>query len=170
MDMEFSEHDLTNKGNGEPSQDPVRKVSKSGKAQPSPAYSGPMTSPAGVFDYWRVFLNRKGTVLIAAVLGTAIGLLISFPRTPIYQSRTTLEIQGLNDNLLNTREVNPSAPSVISTAFEEIQTQIKILKSDTLIGEVMKRFGVGHSPVPLTRLNRWRIALGLVKTQTSSAR
>ena len=170
MDMEFSEHDLTNKGNGEPSQDAVRKVSKSGKPQQSSAYSGPMTSPAGVFDYWRVFLNRKGTVLIAAVLGTAIGLLISFPRTPIYQARTTLEIQGLNDNLLNTREVNPSAPSVISTAFEEIQTQIKILKSDSLIGQVMKRFGLTHSADPLTRLTKWRIALGIAKTSAASAR
>ena len=169
--MEFSEDDLTNNNQRQPSHGELSKVTRGGrKSQQNPAYSAPMVSPAGVFDYWRVFLNRKGTVLIAAALGTAIGLLISVPRTPIYQARTTVEIQGLNDNLLNTREVNPSAPSVSSTAFEEIQTQIKILKSDSLIGQVMNRFGVTHSVDPLTRLARWRIALGMAKTSASSAR
>src|SRR5438067_9659730 len=170
MDMEFSEHDSTNNGNGQPSHGSLPKVNKTGRSPQSSAYSGPMVSPAGIFDYWRVFLNRKGTVLIAAVLGTAVGLLISVPRTPIYEARTTLEIQGLNDNLLNTREVNPSAPSVIITAFEEIQTQIKILKSHTLIAQVMKKFGLTHSPEPLTRLTRWRIALGIAKATAASAR
>jgi succinoglycan biosynthesis transport protein ExoP len=169
--MEFSEHDLTNQGNGQQSHGELPRVTKSGrKSQQNPAYSGPMVSPAGIFDYWRVFLNRKGTVLITAALGTAMGLLISVPRTPIYQARTTLEIQGLNENLLNTRDVNPAASSVSSTAFEEIQTQIKILKSDSLVGQVMNRFGVTHSVEPLTRLTRWRIALGIAKTTAFSAR
>jgi uncharacterized protein involved in exopolysaccharide biosynthesis len=90
------------------------------------AVSGPPTS---LFEYWHLFMKRKGTLLIAAVLGTCLGLLISLPRTPIYQARTTLEILGLNDNLLNTREVNPASPSVSTTAFEQIQTQIRLLQS-----------------------------------------
>jgi capsular exopolysaccharide synthesis family protein len=170
--MEFSEHENSNNyNNGKPSHGELSKVTKGGrKLQQNPAYSGPMVTQAGVFDYWRVFLNRKGTILITAALGIAIGLVVSVPRTPIYQARTTVEIQGLNDNLLNTRDVNPSAPSVISTASEEIQTQIKILKSDSLIAQVMNRFGVSHSADPLTRLKRWRLALGLIKTSTTSAR
>src|SRR2546430_9302414 len=100
--MEFSEHDLTNKGNGEPSQDPVRKVSKSGKPQPSPAYSGPMTSPAGVFDYWRVFFNRQGNVPIPAGLGTAIGFFLPFSPTPNFQGRAKPRISSLKHKHLKT--------------------------------------------------------------------
>ena len=169
--MEFSEKDSTDKSNCQPAHGTLLELTKDrGKLQQNPVYSGPIVAPAGIFDYWRVFVNRKGTVLITGVLGIAVGLMISVPRTPIYQARTTVEIQGLNENLLNTRDVNPSAPSVISTASEEIQTQIKILKSDSLIALVMSRFGVTHSTDPLKRFTRWRMALGLVKTGTSSAR
>jgi len=169
--MELSEHDSRKNGDNQRSGSESSRATKRGKTSgQNPAYSGPMVSPAGIFDYWQVVLNRKGTILVTAVLGIVVGLLISVPRTPIYQARTTLEIQGLNDNLLNTREVNPSAPSVISTAFEEIQTQIKILKSDSLIGQVMNRFGFNHSAEPLTRLTRWRTALGMAKASASSTR
>src|SRR5262245_30677090 len=144
--MEFSEKDSTDKSYCQPSHGELLKLTKGGgKLQQNSVYSWPIVTPAGIFDYWRVFVNRKGTVLITGVLGIAVGLMISVPRTPIYQARTTVEIQGLNENLLNTRDVNPSAPSVISTASEEIQTQIKILKSDSLIAVVMSRFGVTHS-------------------------
>jgi capsular exopolysaccharide synthesis family protein len=131
------------------------------------AVSGPPTS---LFEYWHLFMKRKGTLLIAAVLGTCLGLLISLPRTPIYQARTTLEILGLNDNLLNTREVNPASPSVSTTAFEQIQTQIRLLQSESLIRQVVGKMGVtGSLPQP-TRLTKWRSALGLTETQGTSSR
>src|ERR1700757_405636 len=79
--------------------------------------------PMTLFEYGRVLLRYKGVLLIAAVLGMGIGLLISYPRTRIYQAHTSLEIQGLNENLLNTREVNPTAPSGGGTALEEMETQ-----------------------------------------------
>src|SRR5438094_10048889 len=110
--MDLREHDPGNNQNGKPPQGELHQMAQSGRKSESAAYSGPMATQAGIFDYWRVFVSRKGTLLIAAVLGATVGLVISVPRTPIYQARTTIEIQGLNDNLLNTRDVNPSAPSV----------------------------------------------------------
>jgi capsular exopolysaccharide synthesis family protein len=92
------------------------------------------------------------------------------PRTPIYEAHTTLEIQGLNENLLNTRDVNPSAPAVNSSAVEEIQTHIKILQSESLIGRVISKFGLTGSFTPLSRLARWRAALGMSRSNPASAR
>src|SRR5437867_3482253 len=62
----------------------------------------------GLLEYWRMIRRHQGTVLVIAALGAVTGVLIGLPQTPIYRSRTTIEIQPLNENLLNTREVNPT--------------------------------------------------------------
>src|SRR5437879_9542840 len=100
------------------------------------AYEAAVAPPMTLFEYGRLLLQRKGVLLIAAVLGTGLGLLVSMPRTRVYQAHTTLEIQGFNENLLNTREVNPTASGNISF-LEEMETQIKILQSESLIGRVI---------------------------------
>jgi len=124
--------------------------------------------PMTLFEYWRLLLRRKGVLLVAGVLGMSVGLLISMPRTRIYQAHTTLEIQNLNENLLNTREVNPAAGT--TSAAEEMQTQIKILQSESLIGRVMNGFGLTSSFIAPTRLEKWRAALGFSSSLPASDR
>lgn len=138
--------------------------------RPGSGSDGNTTLPPSLFEYWRLLLRRKGTMVIATVLGTSLGLLVSVPRTPIFQARATLEIQGLNDNLLNTRDVNPTASSAGSTAYEEIQTQVKILQGDALVNRVVKKLGV-TGPLPArTRVARLRASMGLAKVDEVSAR
>ena len=48
----------------------------------------------GLLDYWRILRRRKGTLIIGAVAGLLIGIASTLPRTPIYQAKTTLEIQS----------------------------------------------------------------------------
>src|SRR2546425_9399058 len=160
--MEFSEYEQENQKNGGHGADPTRPGSDS-------AYDA-IPVPTSLFDYGQLLLRRKGTILIAAVLGVGLGLLVSVPRTRIYQAHTTLEIQGLNENLLNTREVNPAAPTVNSPAFEEIQNQIRILQSESLLGNVISKFRLSSSFSALRRLERWRAALGMARTTTASDR
>src|SRR2546425_12092996 len=163
--MEFSEYDQENQNNGSHETN-----SNSVKPGSETAYDAAIPVPTSLFEYGQLLLRRKGTILIAAVLGTGLGLLVSVPRTRIYQAHTTLEIQGLNENLLNTREVNPAAPTVNSSAVEEIQTQIKILQSESLIGRVINKFGLTGSYIAPTRLEKWRAALGMSKNSPASAR
>jgi succinoglycan biosynthesis transport protein ExoP len=134
------------------------------------AYDVAVAPPMTLFEYGRVLLRHKGVLLIAAVLGMGIGLLISVPRTRIYQAHTSLEIQGLNENLLNTREVNPTAPSGSGSALEEMETQIKILQSESLAGRVTNKLGVDGSFIAPTRLEKLRAALGFSKTSKASER
>ena len=68
-------------------------------------------TPTTLYEYGRLLLRRKGVLFIAAVFGTSVGLLISMPRTRIFQAHTMLEIQRLNENLLNTGEISPTANS-----------------------------------------------------------
>src|ERR1019366_3411104 len=75
--------------------------------------SPPMNSPmltedqgSGLLEYWHMLRRRKGTFLLIAFLGLLAAVLITLPQTPVYQARTTLEIQNLNENFLNMRAVS----------------------------------------------------------------
>ena len=93
------------------------------------------------------------------------GLLVALPQTKVYRSQTTLEIQPFNENLLNTRDVDPSASSAdYYSAETNLPTQIKILQSDTLLSRVLTKLELDRSPEVLKqpgRISVWRRALGL---------
>jgi capsular exopolysaccharide synthesis family protein len=119
--------------------------------------------------------RRKATVLVSAFLGLLISLLITLPQTPVYRSGTTLEIQGMNDNLLNTREVDPTAGEANSYYAPEttIPTQIMLLQGETLITRVLSKLKLEQRPEAFEqtgRVSAWRKALGLPQPKTSSSR
>ena len=99
-----------------------------------------------LLEYGRMLARNKGTPAIAACLGMLAGLLLSLPQTPIYQGRTSLEIESLNENFFNLREVNPTTVnSRFNTEFE-IATQVRILQSRALVGKVVDALQLGRKP------------------------
>src|ERR1700684_276987 len=97
----------------------------------------------GLLEYWRILRRRKGTLLLIALLGAIVGFLVTLPQTPIYQVRTSLEIVGLNQNFLNIKESNPLNEGQSTVDATDIQTQIKILQSDSLIDRVLVKMRSG---------------------------
>lgn len=124
-------------------------------------------SPSGLLlEYWYILRRRKGRLLIAAFLGLLGGILFTLPQTPIYQARTSLEIQGLNENFLNMKEGNLATTVPDYSLDFYIQTQMKILQSETLIERVVAKLTQKNRAQPLAvpdRLSAWRNALGLTK-------
>lgn len=87
-----------------------------------------------------VLLAHKWAILLSAGAGAVLGLALSWIQTPMYEARASLEIQTLNENFLNTREVDPTSVNYAADSY--IQTQIKLLQSRSLIErttEKMKR-------------------------------
>ncbi|MEO8659273.1 MAG: polysaccharide biosynthesis tyrosine autokinase [Bryobacteraceae bacterium] len=120
----------------------------------------------GIIEYWRILRRRKGTVIMLAFLGLAVGLLATIPQTPIYQARASVEVQNLNENFLNMNQVSQVAESTNYNALFDIQTQIRILQSETLLDRVVDRLkntsvAQASTPAPPSRINSWRSALNL---------
>src|ERR1039458_624792 len=65
--------------------------------------------PGLLLEYWHMLRRRKGTLLLIACLGLLAALLVTLPQTPVYQARTTIEIQNLNENFLSIRDVSQTA-------------------------------------------------------------
>ncbi len=91
-------------------------------------------------DYWNTIWRRKwmiGLFVFATTLAVLIG---SFLMTPIYEASTTLHIKGQKPSLLGGDFLGPGI-SGLSTK-EEINTQIEILKSRSVLEEVITKLGL----------------------------
>ncbi len=156
----------------------IPKSSAHGLAAPAVELTSPLRIPppetpgpglkrdyAGVLEYWQMVRRHKATVILAILLGGLIGFSSTLPALRIYQARATLEIQGLNDDFLNFHNVNPTVEETSSYYPDyDIQTQVKILQSKSLIKRVLGKLGQEKRTEdlqPPDRLSAWRKALGI---------
>lgn len=117
---------------------------------------------AGILEYWQIIRRHKALVVLATIVGGLVGTLLTLQSPRVYQTRTTIEIQGLNDDFLNMRSVNPVNDAAAGGVDSDIQTQVKILQSASLIGRVREKLDAGpHASdlQPPDRLGMWRKAL-----------
>src|SRR5690348_1974213 len=118
--------------------------------------------PPGLIQYWRILRRHRGTWIVFAFVGALLGLLIALPQTPLYRARTSLEILELNDNFLNFKQVSPVTPASNGPETADIQTQIKILQSDSLLKRVEAKLKKNlPAPGPTGRVSAWRKVLNL---------
>src|SRR5947207_829004 len=89
--------------------------------------SGHKHEYAGLLEYWQMVRRHKGAVILATCLGAIGGFASTLPSQRIYQARTTLEMQGLNDEFLNMKSVNPVSDGTNYDIDKDIQTQVRIL-------------------------------------------
>src|SRR5665213_3340645 len=87
----------------------------------------------GLLEYWRILSRRKGTVVLLAIAGALVGFLVTIPQRQVYQAHTTIEMLGVNENFLNQKQVNPTNETGASGDTTDIQTQIRILQSESLL-------------------------------------
>lgn len=105
----------------------------------SPLQTEEDTQHDGFVEYWRILRRRKGTVILLGIIGLLAGILITLPQTPIYRARASVEVQNLNENFMNMGQVSPVSENNAYNALFDIQTQIRILESETLLDRVNDR-------------------------------
>jgi succinoglycan biosynthesis transport protein ExoP len=118
--------------------------------------SGQQREYFGLHDYWVTIRRYRKGIALATACGALIGFLLTLSDARIYQARTTLEIQGVNGDFLNMKNVNPISDSGNSYYDNDIQTQVKILQSRMLIAGVREKLlHDGKMPENLQPPNRW---------------
>jgi polysaccharide biosynthesis transport protein len=117
---------------------------------------------AGLLEYWQIARRHKGVIILATFLGGVLGFLLTLSAPRIYQASLTMEIQGINDEFLNMRNVNPTADSNASPDMD-LQTHVKILQSKLLSDRARQKLLQGQKRPddlrPTDRLGMWRKAL-----------
>jgi capsular exopolysaccharide synthesis family protein len=98
---------------------------------------------------WRILQSRKRSIALAAVLGTVVAFLFTKLESPVYKAVAILEIQDVNDSFMNIKQVMPFNDGELSNILSDVQTQIQVLESRTLLNGVVS----GMSPTG-SRLRR----------------
>ena len=115
-----------------------------------------------LFEYWRLLRRRQGTLILSLGLGLLGALLVTMPQTPVYQVKTSLELLNLNENFMNMKDVEQVADQNGYDLLTDIQTQIRILQSDTLLDRVLGELrSAGTEQLVASRVSSWRKLLNL---------
>lgn len=118
-------------------------------------------------DYYRTLLRHRKLVVCAAAAGMAVMTLLHLTTQPVYRTRTALDIQSLNGDFMNEKSIDPTA--MASSTETNVQTQIKLLESDSLMERVQDRLTIDPHPAYVERtdlLSRIERALHLGKPGT----
>lgn len=91
-------------------------------------------------DYWRILRKRKWTVIVSVVVVFISAALISLHMTPIYDAVTRIMISQRASNPLNLKG-NDNSPGG-DDQQQDIDTQVKILQSDTMAELVIHRLNL----------------------------
>jgi len=122
-----------------------------------------------LLNYWGILVRQKLTLLRFAGAGLLTAILISLLQTPLYRARTSLEIQDFNDNFLDLKSVDPTSSSGNYNAAESyVETQMKILQSESLLERVINKLNMDEAP-PATGLSAFaaRVARMLGRSRVS---
>ena len=102
-------------------------------------------------EYVRVFKRHKGLIALCAGAGLILALLAGISADPIYRTRTSLEIKSLNGDFMDMRSVAPTGDNASPDSDTNLQTQIKLLQSDTLAQDVSNRLMSEPHPAYIER-------------------
>ncbi len=96
--------------------------------------------PGTLIEYIRLLTRRQGTLLVFALLSTFAAFLFTRAQSPMYRAQTLVEMETLNENFLNMRNVNPTAPEENSqTPGSNVRTQIAVLQSRPVIERMLEK-------------------------------
>ncbi|MDQ2775346.1 MAG: polysaccharide biosynthesis tyrosine autokinase [Acidobacteriota bacterium] len=115
-------------------------------------------------DLFTRLWRRRNVLAVFIVVGTIGALALASFQKPMYRSIALVEVQGLNDNILNTRDVDPTASTLNYPMDSYVQTQIKIVKSESVVGKAADRLKLEDHPELLYSeglLQRLKRSLGL---------
>ena len=87
-------------------------------------------------DYLRMLRRRKGTVILTVMVLLAAALALSFLQTPVYEGKAEVVLQARQTDTL----FDPNTGQPVDRA-RTVQTEIKILKGQTVRDAVRKKIG-----------------------------
>jgi receptor protein-tyrosine kinase len=87
----------------------------------------------------QILYRRRTTIL--ALIGACLLLaaLASVLQPRKYRSEAVLEVQGVNENFLDARDIYPTTPSSADASGTYVQTQVDLLQQDALVGKVVTK-------------------------------
>jgi succinoglycan biosynthesis transport protein ExoP len=115
--------------------------------RPYIGYPDPIMAPQGstLGDYWRILQKRRWTVVLTTLFVLTVVTIASFRAVPLYEASARIAISKEDDNGIRVNDQAPE-PDFTYDYNIELDTQAKILQSDTLALAVMDTLQLNKNP------------------------
>jgi polysaccharide biosynthesis transport protein len=123
--------------------------------------------PGGVLMAAKLIRRHFWLIALTGFVGAGVAVAVALSHEKTYQARVSLEIQGVNENYLNLKDLRPGS-SEESSAQGYLQTEVKLLKSTSLLKRVEEKLNLrdraafAYKP---DRFTLWLIERGLMTPQ-----
>ena len=146
-------------------------------AHPSVVDAGASRLPAAhtlrpvppLIRFFELLRTHRTWPIVIGLLGGISALVFSILQEPLYRATTTIEVQAMNDNYLNMRDVNPLATSEASNTDIFLDTQTRILESRSLVGRVVTALHIEDSFEEMAKKPRFSFSALFRKPRKRSA-
>jgi len=122
----------------------------------TPSLEFPGRREWSAIDCLRILYSRKVTLVCAIGACSLAATLLSLAQPRLYRSEASLEIQGVNEDFLNARNIYPTVASTSDSAGTYIQTQAEALQQEALIEQVVKKLRLEEQPEFERGLSVWQ--------------
>ena len=102
-------------------------------------------------EYLRTFSRHRKLILVCAMAGALLALVSDLHTLPIYRTRTSIDIRSLNGDFMDMRTVSATGSGSSDEINTNLQTQIKLLQSDTLLDATTTRLLAEPHPDTIER-------------------
>lgn len=118
---------------------------------PPPEYPGypqlvPEEDQVNLLDYWRVLVKRRWTIITFTAVVVAITAIATWKAAPTYRATIKIQIDPEQSNLLPFKET-AEVGSNYAQSQEYLQTQFKVLESETLASRVIKTLDLDKNQI-----------------------
>ena len=115
----------------------------------------------GIEQVLAVLWRQKIAVGASLLTGICLALLLYSSQPKFYKAKTTLEIQLPNGDYLDHRQLNPNMEVAPQTMEPYLQTQIRLMQSDSALQQVAERLTLSQHPEYMAQPSRWKKLLGM---------
>ncbi len=115
--------------------------------QPGSYVYAPAMQESGVREYYRTLLKHKWAALSTLVVIFSVITIATLRTTPIYESAGTIAITKPDSGIVNFKDSTPEWDYYDPT---EMDTEVRILKSDLLSLQVLRALGLDKGPTNLS--------------------
>lgn len=110
---------------------------------PAEPPSGPPDGP-GMIEVFRTLFRRWPVLLVSVLAGVAIAAVATALQVRVYQARALIEVHSFDKQVLSVASLEPAPFDPGENTY--LQTQVQILKSQSLVERVIRKLGLDRRP------------------------
>jgi capsular exopolysaccharide synthesis family protein len=117
----------------------VRHAGRASSIELAHPAAGSQARPEAAVNYSALLRRHRSAVAIIIGATLLLSVLYTLVEHKVYQSEAILEVMGINQDFMNSKEVDPTSSQLTGDAY--IETQTKLLKSPPVLQRTARRMG-----------------------------